>query len=323
MANHVYLEKIIIKDMFHSFDIEWDLKRDVNILGGKNGDGKSTILRALYELLFFKRIASEKLKNIIGEIYINFSNSFVLERIKGTPDQICLKESQKLINYSVEDGWMVNGVYEGELDERFVDEFLQKFPHVIYINSFEQIVANAESLRIESSINDEEKTYLDVLIEKELNKRNAMFADAVTSLFHKLSRRNDISDFANSDKISEFFELYRRIQRFMSSYASEIGNDLTFIRHDSRNQDRIPFTRLSMGEKQLLLVLMMASNTRKQNYVFIMDEPDLGMHIQWKEILLKELRQLNPNMQMILSTHSPSVIEGWFDNVLEISQIKR
>ena len=52
-----------------------------------------------------------------------------------------------------------------------------------------------------------------------------------------------------------------------------------------------------------------------------MDEPDLGMHIEWKEILIKTIREMNPNMQIILSTHAPSMIEGWYDNVKEVNQI--
>ena len=55
--------------------------------------------------------------------------------------------------------------------------------------------------------------------------------------------------------------------------------------------------------------------------IFFMDEPDLSMHIDWKEILVKELHELNPNMQIILSTHAPSVITGWHDKVKEVNQL--
>ena len=52
-----------------------------------------------------------------------------------------------------------------------------------------------------------------------------------------------------------------------------------------------------------------------------MDEPDLALHITWKKILIRELRKVNPNMQIILATHAPSVIEGWYDRVKEVSQL--
>ena len=52
-----------------------------------------------------------------------------------------------------------------------------------------------------------------------------------------------------------------------------------------------------------------------------MDEPDLALHIIWKQKLINELLKMNQQMQIILSTHSPSVIEGWYGKVREINQI--
>ena len=49
--------------------------------------------------------------------------------------------------------------------------------------------------------------------------------------------------------------------------------------------------------------------------------PDLCMHIDWKEELITRLHKINPNMQIILSTHSPIVITGWMDCVNEVSQL--
>ena len=65
----------------------------------------------------------------------------------------------------------------------------------------------------------------------------------------------------------------------------------------------------------------MATNTQRNPCVFILDEPDLALHIRWKQQLIKELRAINPQMQIVLSTHSPSVIEGWYGKVKEVSQI--
>lgn len=41
-----FIENIVIKNLFHEKDISWDLER-VNVLVGKNGLGKSTILRLI------------------------------------------------------------------------------------------------------------------------------------------------------------------------------------------------------------------------------------------------------------------------------------
>jgi predicted ATP-binding protein involved in virulence len=111
--------------------------------------------------------------------------------------------------------------------------------------------------------------------------------------------------------------VYSALNSFLQEYDKKIGSSFEF----TKNGNHISYEHLSMGEKQILLLLLMVSNTQQQPCVFFMDEPDLSMHIDWKEILVKELHELNPNMQIILSTHAPSVITGWHDKVKEVNQL--
>ena len=65
---------------------------------------------------------------------------------------------------------------------------------------------------------------------------------------------------------------------------------------------------LSSGEKQVLRILLEAllagANT------MIVDEPELSMHIDWQRELVSALRELNPECQLVLATHSPEVMVG-------------
>lgn len=45
-----YIERIEIEGLWGRFDVDWKLNPDVNILIGKNGTGKTTILRAINNL---------------------------------------------------------------------------------------------------------------------------------------------------------------------------------------------------------------------------------------------------------------------------------
>ena len=59
-----------------------------------------------------------------------------------------------------------------------------------------------------------------------------------------------------------------------------------------------------------------------QNYVLFMDEPEVSLHVDWQQQLIDLLLELNPNVQIILTTHSPAVImNGWVDHVTEVSDI--
>ncbi len=80
--------------------------------------------------------------------------------------------------------------------------------------------------------------------------------------------------------------------------------------------------QLSSGEKQMLAILLTVLVEDFQHYVLLMDEPEVSMHIEWQERLIDLIQELNPNAQIILTTHSPAlIVNGWLDNVTEVSDI--
>ncbi|MBO5614273.1 MAG: ATP-binding protein [Prevotella sp.] len=79
---------------------------------------------------------------------------------------------------------------------------------------------------------------------------------------------------------------------------------------------------LSSGEKQMLTILLAVYLENEEPYVLFMDEPEVSLHIEWQKQLIGIIRKLNPNVQIILSTHSPAMImDGWMDKVTEVSEI--
>ena len=44
--------------------------------------------------------------------------------------------------------------------------------------------------------------------------------------------------------------------------------------------------------------------------IFIVDEPELSLHLGWQEIFVSSIREASPNTQFILATHSPTIIGG-------------
>ena len=81
--------------------------------------------------------------------------------------------------------------------------------------------------------------------------------------------------------------------------------------------------QLSSGEKQMLVILLTVLVEDQQPYVLFMDEPEVSLHIEWQKQLLSIIMQLNPNVQVILTTHSPAVImDGWTDKVTEVNEIE-
>lgn len=74
----------------------------------------------------------------------------------------------------------------------------------------------------------------------------------------------------------------------------------------SLDEKTIPLASLSSGEKHILRLLI--ETLRHRNNPIIIDEPELSLHIDWQRELLPALRELVPNRQLIVATHSPEVM---------------
>ncbi|MBP5769874.1 MAG: ATP-binding protein [Bacteroidaceae bacterium] len=87
-------------------------------------------------------------------------------------------------------------------------------------------------------------------------------------------------------------------------------------------EERITPYLLSSGEKQMLIILLTVLVENRQHTVLLMDEPEVSLHIEWQQRLLELILDLNPNAQIILTTHSPAVImNGWMDRVTDVEDI--
>ena len=69
---------------------------------------------------------------------------------------------------------------------------------------------------------------------------------------------------------------------------------------------RIPLTSMSSGEKQLMRILLEA--IRNEGDAFIIDEPELSMHIDWQRNLVEAIKLVSPSCQIIMATHSPEIM---------------
>jgi ABC-type glutathione transport system ATPase component len=127
--------------------------------------------------------------------------------------------------------------------------------------------------------------------------------DAAQHLSQRKTRFQDIVD-------DLFLETGKKIVRTENEIRfSQIGETLE------------PY-QLSSGEKQMLVILLTVLVEDGQPYVLFMDEPEVSLHIEWQKRLIDLILELNPQVQIILTTHSPAVImNGWTDQVTEVSDI--
>lgn len=93
------------------------------------------------------------------------------------------------------------------------------------------------------------------------------------------------------------------------------------IRFSQIGETLVPY-QLSSGEKQMLCILLTVLVEDNLPYVLFMDEPEVSLHFEWQKQLIDLILKLNPNIQLIMTTHSPAVImNGWGSHVTEVTDI--
>ena len=269
-----YIKRIEIDSLWSGKKhIAWELNRQVNILSGINGVGKSTILNKVVKGL-------------------SAGGEFPSHMLKGVRLEV-MPEDAKWIRYDMIrslDSSLMQSLSEG-------DGFrLQSLP----------AFGGTGYTLLDLQLYHLQRKYLDY----QVNIGNRIIAElqtgkteAAQQLSMKKLRFQDIVDELFADTGKKIVRTENEI-RF-----SQIGETL------------MPY-QLSSGEKQMLIILLTVLVEDDQPYVLFMDEPEISLHIEWQKRLIDLCLELNPNVQIILTTHSPAVVmNGWVDAVTEVTDI--
>ena len=129
----------------------------------------------------------------------------------------------------------------------------------------------------------------------------------------------------NTDAAQQLSQPKTRFQDMVDDLFEDTGKKIVRTENEIRfsqiGETLVPY-QLSSGEKQMLAILLTVLVEDQQPYILFMDEPEVSLHIEWQKRLIDLIVELNPNVQIILTTHSPAVImNGWVDNVTEVSDI--
>lgn len=170
-----------------------------------------------------------------------------------------------------------------------------------------------------------------ISLKKNPSCRTAVFR----GIFHRiqLRRENSISQNVEKaisrnelDKLSLYYQKKNTFQalvnQMFSSTHKEICDTADGLMFRLEDGTLLAPHELSSGEKQLLILLIFALVENNQEFITLWDEPEISLHIDWQRKLINTVHMLNPNGQLIISTHSPSIIyEGWEKMVVNMEDL--
>ena len=119
------------------------------------------------------------------------------------------------------------------------------------------------------------------------------------------------------DTVNEFIST----SDFEKKIDININGRIYFKTSDS--ESRLSIQYLSSGERQLLVFFasLIFGVKDTSSGIFVVDEPELSLHLSWQKVFVKKALEVNNNVQFIFATHAPEIIGKYRDRAVKLQRI--
>ncbi len=182
--------------------------------------------------------------------------------------------------------------------------------------------------------------------DSDVKKKIFIHIDSINEAIKNLYNQNDNEDksvdidfvaieaFARTQRVISFAleaeaivqDIYKDHEIFLRTVSEFIPDKRFFVENavlvvKNSSLQEIPLEKLSSGEKQLLILLIESLLQRKSPVIYITDEPEISLHIEWQRKIIPAIRQLNENSQIIAATHSPEIASKYRGSIINMRSI--
>lgn len=336
----IRLSYLNLTNIGHFENISLDLSKQVTVLIGENGSGKSTILRAVA-------------LGITGTDFFDLDKDLQRERSEIFNGFLKINEYQKAIPKYAQEGSIVLSINDKELT-------LQLSPSKLIATKVE-----IEEIKMNREIILHEGKYIKTLVlgfsQSEAKKVGKDFyvkgetKPSVTDLFPLISNTgkdamNDlvewiyyyVHDRENTEPVDKLFAIFSKI--VADNGNNETENDIVSLKRPYKTEgvvgsatgrkdiivcmpdmpEGINLSLVSQGYKNIFRWvggILMGVYEYQQNFfpekslaeisgIVLIDEIDTYLHPKWQRNILKVLVEEFPKLQFVVTTHSPLVISN-------------
>ncbi|MBL7813700.1 MAG: AAA family ATPase [Saprospiraceae bacterium] len=318
-TNQAYISRVHLKGYKSIRDLEIDLKPGLNIIIGPNGSGKTNFLE------FLETISENNLEiddvNLYSKIDFYLNENIYTNKIESSYEK---EPNLKLLTTDR----LLKGEEEVYSKQFILDEFLNErtsiqkekkeeknklFPIPILIkhgNPLNEALTTGSSLKILKIKSGElvirnikgiypssfkEKINLDPIPDLKKVKKYFEFEPKIIDILHRFTPIQDV----RFDKDS--------IRQFKDKSSSNIIVENIFLNFKV-NKEWYQWSQLSDGTKRLFYLVTYVYDYYLNRKIFFVEEPELGIHPDQLYKLMDFLKEQSKEKQIIITTHSPEVL---------------
>jgi len=141
--------------------------------------------------------------------------------------------------------------------------------------------------------------------------------DMISSLVKLIDENNKKVEkrFKNINKFKDILNHF-----FKDSKKKIMIDNIGNIKIQKPNGKLTNIGSLSSGERQLLVIFshLIFKNESNPSGIFVIDEPELSLHLKWQKEFIENALECSPKTQLIFATHSPEIILGNEDKVYSV-----
>ena len=338
--------------------LELNFHPDLNLLTGKNGSSKTTILKLIWFL------NSGRIVNLVKEINFRYAELTTSKSFISIKRDI--ENNAVTIGFDKEKPFTISDINLRELDLRRPTRINEKFLEInklsiptIFFPTFRRIEGGftmEESFDPRFGRQDQIRNALEEFSAR-MSSKNQRFITSISTddiiqlLNREYSNINALINLGQKQKSDEIIRKIKIKQKSETETLAEIQSDIesmeaeretllkpyttlsilitSIFQHKGINlsnltlgevNNAISSDKLSAGEKQMLSFICYNAFT-KDHSIFI-DEPELSLHPDWQRTLVPTLLNQGNNNQFFMATHSPFIFSKYSDKEIILSQDK-
>lgn len=291
------IKEFSINNLYYEYNFSSSLDEKVNIFVGNNGTFKTTVMNIIRFLANFGEVPTIEYKSAT----LSFDNGIV---VISRPSDFVSRSNDTQITVPIRN-ISLNG--EKITPEKYVKQI--KFD---FISTFD--------------IKDKDVNTQQTLLDKRLVQLQSDYGYYLNGLQKQFTGYLNKQGVVTKEVYNQIYTRKTLFDNLVNEAFKETGkvidNESDKLRFIIDGKNSIDANKLSSGEKQLLIILLTVLLEDGQEYVLMMDEPEISLHISWQYKLIEMILQLNPNVQILLTTHSPMIFsDGWGDKAIHMEDI--